>query len=81
MTDTDLIAAPVRASSVDTVGAQAGDSSQASSTAPDTGAVTASTKRAEARRGAGLSGMVLTELRTLAGELGIKAFRGCARAT
>ncbi len=74
MTDTDLIAAPVRASSVDTVGAQAGDSSQASS-------VTASTKRADARRGAGLSGMVLTELRSLAGELGIKAFRGCARAT
>ncbi|MFC9552561.1 transcription termination factor Rho [Rhodococcus sp. NPDC056960] len=72
MTDTDLIAAPVRASSVDTVGAQAGDSSQASST----GAVTASTKRAEARRGAGLSGMVLTELRTLAGELGIKGISG-----
>ncbi|MFV9452494.1 transcription termination factor Rho [Rhodococcus sp. NM-2] len=76
MTDTDLIAAPVRASSVDTVGAQAGDSSQASSTAPGTGAVTASTKRAEARRGAGLSGMVLTELRTLAGELGIKGISG-----
>ncbi|TQC45491.1 transcription termination factor Rho [Rhodococcus sp. WS4] len=70
MTDTDLIAAPVRASSVDTVGAQAGDSSQTSST------VTASTKRADARRGAGLSGMVLTELRTLAGELGIKGISG-----
>ncbi|MGW4338886.1 transcription termination factor Rho [Rhodococcus koreensis] len=69
MTDTDLIAAPVRASSVDTVGAQAGDSSQASS-------VTASTKRADARRGAGLSGMVLTELRSLAGELGIKGISG-----
>jgi transcription termination factor Rho len=76
VTDTDLIAAPVRASSVDTVGAQAGDSSQASSTAPGQGAVTASTKRAEARRGAGLSGMVLTELRTLAGELGIKGISG-----
>ncbi|MEN0137629.1 MAG: transcription termination factor Rho [Rhodococcus sp. (in: high G+C Gram-positive bacteria)] len=69
MTDTDLIAAPVRASSVDTVGAQAGDSTQASS-------VTASTKRADARRGAGLSGMVLTELRSLAGELGIKGISG-----
>jgi transcription termination factor Rho len=76
VTDTDLIAAPADASSVDTVGAQAGDSSQASSTAPENGAVTASTKRAEARRGAGLSGMVLTELRALAGELGIKGISG-----
>ncbi|MCQ4122628.1 transcription termination factor Rho [Rhodococcus tibetensis] len=76
MTDTDLIAAPVDAPSVDTVGAQAGDSSQASSTAPENGVVTASTKRAEARRGAGLSGMVLTELRALAGELGIKGISG-----
>ena len=38
--------------------------------------MTASTKRAEARRGAGLSGMVLAELRTLAGELGIKGTSG-----
>ncbi|WP_072688180.1 transcription termination factor Rho [Rhodococcus marinonascens] len=76
MTDTDLIAAPVHASSVDTVGAQAGDTSQASSTAPESGAVAASAMRAETRRGAGLSGMVLTELRSLAGDLGIKGISG-----
>ncbi|MFZ2177478.1 MAG: Rho termination factor N-terminal domain-containing protein, partial [Rhodococcus sp. (in: high G+C Gram-positive bacteria)] len=76
MTDTDLIATPLHASSVNTVDAQAGESIQASSSAPGTGAVTASTKRAEARRGAGLSGMVLTELRSLAGDLGIKGISG-----
>ncbi|MEV0948289.1 transcription termination factor Rho [Rhodococcus sp. NPDC049939] len=76
MTDTDLIAAPVNASSVDTVGAQAGDTSQAPSTAHETGAVAASTMRAETRRGSGLSGMVLTELRAIAGELGIKGISG-----
>ncbi|OYD71279.1 transcription termination factor Rho [Rhodococcus sp. OK302] len=70
MTDTDLIA-----TTAPSAGAHTGDNSQASSSAPD-GAVATSTKRADARRGAGLSGMVLTELRSLAGELGIKGTSG-----
>ncbi|MDJ0106641.1 Rho termination factor N-terminal domain-containing protein, partial [Rhodococcus erythropolis] len=69
MTDTDLIATSAPA------GSESGDNSQASSSASN-GAVATSTKRAETRRGAGLSGMVLTELRTLAGELGIKGTSG-----
>nr|WP_246442827.1 transcription termination factor Rho [Rhodococcus triatomae] len=39
-------------------------------------AVAASAKRADARRGTGLSGMVLAELRALAAELGIKGTSG-----
>jgi len=69
VTDTDLIATSAPA------GSESGDNSQASSSASN-GAVATSTKRAETRRGAGLSGMVLTELRTLAGELGIKGTSG-----
>ncbi|QBJ97961.1 transcription termination factor Rho [Rhodococcus sp. ABRD24] len=76
MTDTDLIATPVRDSPAVTAGARAGNSSQTSGDAPREGAVASSTKRAEARRGAGLSGMVLAELRSLAGELGIKGTSG-----
>uniref|UniRef100_UPI000AD1273D Rho termination factor N-terminal domain-containing protein n=1 Tax=Rhodococcus phenolicus TaxID=263849 RepID=UPI000AD1273D len=64
MTDTDLIATPVLDAPGSSAGAQADDSSQTSS------------PRAAGRRGAGLSGMVLAELRTLAAELGIKGTSG-----
>ncbi|NCL77386.1 transcription termination factor Rho [Rhodococcus sp. YH1] len=63
MTDTDLIATPVLDTTDSSAGAQATDPAQ---TAP----------RAGGRRGAGLSGMVLAELRTLAAELGIKGTSG-----
>ncbi|RVW05932.1 transcription termination factor Rho [Rhodococcus spongiicola] len=76
MTDTDLIATPVRESLAEAAGAGAGNPPKISEAAPHEGAVAASPKRAEARRGAGLSGMVLTELRSLAGELGIKGTSG-----
>ncbi|QKT11026.1 transcription termination factor Rho [Rhodococcus sp. W8901] len=76
MTDTDLIATPVQDSPAEAEGARAGNSPKTSDAAPREGAVVASTKRAEARRGAGLSGMVLAELRSLAGELGIKGTSG-----
>ncbi|RVW02638.1 transcription termination factor Rho [Rhodococcus xishaensis] len=76
MTDTDLIATPVRESLAEAAGAGAGNPPKISDAAPHEGAVAASTKRAEARRGAGLSGMVLAELRSLAGELGIKGTSG-----
>ncbi|EME20343.1 transcription termination factor Rho [Rhodococcus triatomae] len=72
MTDTDLIATPVLDDAVSTASGPTGGA-QTSQTAS---AVTAATKRADARRGAGLSGMVLTELRALAGELGIKGTSG-----
>ncbi|WP_124258724.1 transcription termination factor Rho [Rhodococcus ruber] len=62
MTDTDLIATPVLDTTDSSAGAQATDPAQ---TAPRAG-----------RRGAGLSGMVLAELRTLAAELGIKGTSG-----
>ncbi|MEE2033133.1 transcription termination factor Rho [Rhodococcus chondri] len=61
MTDTDLIATPAL-DTPEAAGAQAGDSAQS---APRAG-----------RRGPGLSGMVLAELRTLAAELGIKGTSG-----
>ncbi|WP_138998151.1 transcription termination factor Rho [Rhodococcus zopfii] len=64
MTDTDLIATPVLDAPGSSAGEQADDSSQTSS------------PRAAGRRGAGLSGMVLAELRTLASELGIKGTSG-----
>ncbi|MFC9516345.1 transcription termination factor Rho [Nocardiaceae bacterium NPDC056970] len=76
MTDTDLIATPVQDSPAEAAGARAGNSAQTSDAGSREGAVAASTKRADARRGAGLSGMVLAELRTLAGELGIKGTSG-----
>ncbi|MBM4478451.1 transcription termination factor Rho [Rhodococcus hoagii] len=76
MTDTDLIATPVQESPAASAGARAGNSAQTSDAGSREGAVAASTKRADARRGAGLSGMVLAELRTLAGELGIKGTSG-----
>ncbi len=72
MTDTDLIATNALDDAVSTASGTTGGS-QTSSTAS---AVTTATKRADARRGAGLSGMVLTELRALAGELGIKGTSG-----
>ncbi|WP_226437535.1 transcription termination factor Rho [Rhodococcus yananensis] len=62
MTDTDLIAAPDADTTATTGGAQAGDSAQTSSRG--------------GRRGTGLSGMVLVELRALAAELGIKGTSG-----
>ncbi|NLU84454.1 transcription termination factor Rho [Rhodococcus sp. HNM0569] len=68
MTDTELITSPVDAAS-----ANADDAGLAQTSAK---AVTAATKRAEARRSGGLSGMVLAELRALAGELGIKGTSG-----
>ncbi|MFD4181619.1 transcription termination factor Rho [Rhodococcus sp. NPDC058514] len=74
MTDTDLIATPVLDSPVDSAAGQAGGTAQTSETTG--GAVAASTKRADARRGSGLSGMVLAELRGLASELGIKGTSG-----
>ncbi|MFZ2526204.1 MAG: transcription termination factor Rho [Rhodococcus sp. (in: high G+C Gram-positive bacteria)] len=64
MTDTDLIATPVLDAPGSSAGAQADDSSQTT------------TPRGGGRRGAGLSGMVLAELRTLAAELGIKGTSG-----
>ncbi|WP_420750409.1 transcription termination factor Rho [Rhodococcus sp. O3] len=64
MTDTDLIATPVLDVPGSSAGEQADDSSQTSS------------PRAAGRRGAGLSGMVLAELRALAAELGIKGTSG-----
>ncbi|TQF65702.1 transcription termination factor Rho [Rhodococcus spelaei] len=72
MTDTDLIATPVLDTAVSTATSQV-SGSQSSDSAP---AVAAATKRADARRGSGLSGMVLAELRGLAGELGIKGTSG-----
>ncbi|MFD4292115.1 transcription termination factor Rho [Rhodococcus sp. NPDC058532] len=72
MTDTDLIATPVLDSAASAATSQAGGS-PTSGAAP---AVATATKRAEARRGSGLSGMVLAELRALAGELGIKGTSG-----
>ncbi|MFE3292515.1 transcription termination factor Rho [Rhodococcus sp. NPDC059234] len=72
MTDTDLIATPELDTAVSAATSQA-SGSQSSDPAP---AVAAATKRADARRGAGLSGMVLAELRGLAGELGIKGTSG-----
>ncbi|MFC9790577.1 transcription termination factor Rho [Rhodococcus sp. NPDC127528] len=72
MTDTDLIATPVLDAAASAATSQA-SGSQSSDPAP---AVAAATKRADARRGAGLSGMVLAELRGLAGELGIKGTSG-----
>ncbi|AEF41712.1 Transcription termination factor Rho [Hoyosella subflava DQS3-9A1] len=46
-------------------------------TSPDAeAAVAAATKRAQARKSAGLAGMVLTELRALAGSLGIRGTSG-----
>ncbi|MGW6378324.1 transcription termination factor Rho [Rhodococcus sp. NPDC055112] len=74
MTDTDLIATPALDSPVDSAASQAGGTARTSEATGD--AVAASTKRAEARRGAGLSGMVLAELRGLATELGIKGTSG-----
>ncbi|MFD4467720.1 transcription termination factor Rho [Rhodococcus sp. NPDC058505] len=72
MTDTDLIATSVLDSAASAATSQAGGS-PTSGAAP---AVATATKRAEARRGSGLSGMVLAELRALAGELGIKGTSG-----
>ncbi|SDE48146.1 transcription termination factor Rho [Rhodococcus tukisamuensis] len=72
MTDTDLIAPPALDSAASAVTSET-SGSQTSDSAP---AVAAATKRADARRGAGLSGMVLAELRGLAGELGIKGTSG-----
>jgi transcription termination factor Rho len=43
---------------------------------PTSDAVAAASKRADTRRNAGLTGMVLTELRSLAGSLGIKGTSG-----
>ncbi|TJZ75713.1 transcription termination factor Rho [Rhodococcus oryzae] len=74
MTDTDLIATPALDTPVDSAASQAGGTARTSEATGD--AVAASTKRAEARRGAGLSGMVLAELRGLATELGIKGTSG-----
>ncbi|SEM29972.1 transcription termination factor Rho [Rhodococcus maanshanensis] len=74
MTDTDLIATPVLDTPVDSAASQAGGNARTSEATGD--AVAASTKRAEARRGSGLSGMVLAELRGLATELGIKGTSG-----
>jgi transcription termination factor Rho len=74
VTDTDLIATPALDTPVDSAASQAGGTARTSEATGD--AVAASTKRAEARRGAGLSGMVLAELRGLATELGIKGTSG-----
>ncbi|AQA25713.1 transcription termination factor Rho [Rhodococcus sp. MTM3W5.2] len=74
MTDTDLIATPALDTPVESAASQAGGTARTSEATGD--AVAASTKRAEARRGAGLSGMVLAELRGLATELGIKGTSG-----
>ncbi|MFD6897609.1 transcription termination factor Rho [Rhodococcus sp. NPDC060086] len=61
MTDTDLIATPASDTAAASAGTQSGDSAQ-----PSRGA----------RRGIGLAGMVLVELRALAAELGIKGTSG-----
>ncbi len=45
-------------------------------TSPETATATASTTRADERRRSGLNGMVLAELRGIAGELGIKGVSG-----
>ncbi len=72
MTDTDLIVTPA----LDSAASAAASPSGGSPTTATEPAVAAATKRADARRGSGLSGMVLAELRTLAGELGIKGTSG-----
>ncbi len=61
MTDTDLITAPAEQESAGSAG-------------PDSGGQPAKTRARAARTG--LSGMVLSELRTVAGELGIKGTSG-----
>ncbi|NLG55538.1 MAG: transcription termination factor Rho [Rhodococcus sp.] len=67
MTDTELIAAPNDAG---------GSVTQSQSGSAHDSAAATSSKRADSRRPVGLSGMVLTELRALAGELGIKGTSG-----
>lgn len=68
MTDTDLIAAPTDAGVTVNQAPQSGESGNDSASS--------SSKRSDTRRSAGLSGMVLTELRALASELGIKGTSG-----